>query len=269
MKKERLTDERYWDDTWEGLRADGGAEPNRFKRFLFELPATRILWKRILPRFLPKGGGMRIIELGSAPGRNLLAWKAHFGYEVFGADFSETGMAMQRKLFARLGLDESHSIFGDVLAQDFRRTHAEAYDVVYSGGLIEHFSEPREIIETHLEILKRGGFLVIVIPNIIGLYRRMLPPEVVAAHNLEIMKIPRFRALLDMPGLHRLYCAYFGGLNLGIAFGGPTMFHRALPKLQIVVNLVARVVPIPENRWTSPYLLYVGRKESGRQVAVP
>jgi SAM-dependent methyltransferase len=208
--------------------------------------------------------GKRIVELGSAPGRNLLAWKTHFGYEIFGADYSETGMAAQRKLFARLGLDESRSIFGDVLALSFRRAHAAAYDVVYSAGLIEHFSEPREMIETHLEILKPGGFLVISIPNLIGLYRRMLPPKVVAAHNLEIMKLPRFRALLEMPGLDRLYCAYYGGLNLGIAFGQPTVFHRALPKLQIVANLAARVVPIPENRWTSPYLLYIGRKASGQ-----
>jgi hypothetical protein len=96
----------------------------------------------------------------------------------------------------------------------------------------------------------------------------VLPPEVVAAHNLEIMKLPRFRALLDMPGLERLYCAYFGGLNLGIAFGDDTVFRRALPKLQMVANLVSRVVPIPENRWTSPYLLYVGRKQSGRQAAL-
>jgi len=78
------------------------------------------------------------------------------------------------------------------------------------------------------------------------------------------MKLPRFRALLEMPGLDRLYCAYYGGLNLGIAFGQPTVFHRALPKLQIVANLAARVVPIPENRWTSPYLLYIGRKASGQ-----
>jgi SAM-dependent methyltransferase len=259
---ERLTDEQYWDKAWEGL--DVEEEPNRFKRFLFEPPSTRILWKQVLPRFLPRGGGRRIIELGSAPGRSLLLWKAHFDYEVFGADFSEAGLAVQRKLFARLGLDESRSIFGDFLAPDFRRTHAEAYDVVYSGGLIEHFSEPREAIEAHLEILKPGGFLVIIIPNVVGIYRRMGAPEVLAAHNLEIMRMPKFRALLEMPGLDRLYCAYYGGLNLGIAlpYGDATGFLRALPKLQIVANLVSRVVPIPENRWTSPYLLYVGRKES-------
>jgi SAM-dependent methyltransferase len=256
----RLTDEQYWDKTWEGV-ADGKEEPNRFKRYLFEQAYTRILWNRILPRFLPKGGGRRIIELGSAPGKNLLPWRTRFGYEIFGADFSETGMAAQRQLFARLGLDESRSIFADFLSEDFLRAHAEAYDVVYSAGLIEHFSEPRTAIDVHLKILKPGGYLVISIPNIVGIYRHMLAPEVVAAHNLDIMQIPKFRSLFEIPGLERLFCAYYGGLNLGIAFAETTAFHRALPKLQIMANLAARAVPIPENRWTSPFLLYIGRKQ--------
>ena len=80
--------------------------------------------------------------------------------------------------------------------------------------------------------------------------------------------MPRFKSLLDIPSLSRLHCSYYGGLNLGIGFGGPTMLHRALPKIQIMVNVVARVVPIPENRWTSPYLIYVGRKDSGARSAV-
>jgi hypothetical protein len=94
----------------------------------------------------------------------------------------------------------------------------------------------------------------------------MLAPEVVATHNLEIMKMPKFRAALEMPGLDRIYCAYCGGLNLGLGFGAATVFHRALPKLQIIANLVARVVPIPENRWTSPYLMYLGRKRFQQQM---
>ena len=178
MDNGRLTDERVWDESWGKMGPrDGGADWNRYERILFEPAANRILWKRILPRFLPKGGGQRMIELGSAPGVNLLAWRAHFGYEVFGADFSETGIAAQRKLFARFGIDESHSISADVLSDEFRRAHAEAYDVVFSGGLIEHFTEPRTMIQVHLDILKPGGILVIVVLNIIGIYRRLLSRE--------------------------------------------------------------------------------------------
>jgi SAM-dependent methyltransferase len=200
------------------------------------------------------------MELGSAPGRNLLLWRRQFGYEVFGVDFSAGGIAVQRRVLSRLGIDESHSILGDFMAPSFRRAYADAFDVVFSGGVIEHFSDPREVVRAHLDVLKPGGTLVVIIPNIAGIYRHLLTPEVIAVHNVAIMKLSSFRELFALPGLDRRYCAYYGGLDLGLAFGNSTAIHRALPKLQILVNLISRVVRIPENRWTSPFLLCVGQK---------
>jgi len=259
-KEERLTDQSYWDATWKRIGSEGEVDPNRFRRFLFETPGARIFWKQILPRFLPTGSDKRLMHLGSAPGRHLALFKTYFGYDVHGADFSPTGLAAQRDLLARIGLDETHSILADVLSQDFRRAHAEAFDVVFSGGLIEHFPNPQIAVDAHLDILRRGGFLVISIPNLTGLYRRMMAPDVLAAHNLQIMNLPCFRKTFEIPQLKRLYCGYLGGLNLGIAFGETTLFQRMLPKAQIVVNLLARVVRIPETPWNSPFLLYIGQK---------
>ena len=259
MADSHLTSQEYWESTW--AQPDGGDSPPRsaFKRFLFQQPSTRQLWQRILPSLMP-AGPMRVIELGSAPGRHLLPWHAVFGYEIFGADFSETGLARQRSLFASHGISAEHSIQADFLNPDFHRAYQNAFDVVYSAGLIEHFAEPGEAIAAHLKLLKPGGHLVISIPNIVGIYRRLLPQSTVDAHNLEIMTMPKFRALFDHRELECRFCGYYGILNLGIAFDDRTALHRVLPKLQIMANLLTRVIPIPNNRWTSPELLFIGRK---------
>jgi SAM-dependent methyltransferase len=255
----RLTDDAYWDKTWQGLEID--SKPGAWS-FLKEQPADRQLWREILPRFLAPGD-RRMIELGSAPGRNLLRWKANFNCDVYGVDFSKTGLEIQRRLLLRHGVESSHSIDGDFLNADFQDAHRESFDIVYSAGLIEHFGDPGQAVAAHLALLRPGGLLVVSIPNIAGFYRHLLPDAVVKAHNLAIMRQPSFAALFDRPELEVLFCGYYGCLCLGIAFDDRSFLHRrVLPYLQIGTNFLSRIVPLPETRWTSPFLLAVSRKRS-------
>ena len=257
MPQSPLTDDAYWDKVW-----SGGAIPTKplshWRRFLFEVPADRQLWREILPKFVPRGPA-RVIELGSAPGRNLLRWREMFGYEVFGADISLQGLQLQRELFARHGIDDRHTLHADFLAPAFQAEREESFDIVYSAGLVEHFTNPADAIAAHLRILKPGGLLVVSVPNLAGIYRHLLPEAIVRVHNLEIMRLPAFAALFP-PRVRPLFCDYHGRLNLGIAYAGDTTLSRALLKLQILANVSMWVVPIPENRWTSPQLLFVGQK---------
>ena len=259
MPQSHLTDDAYWDKVW-----SGGAIPTKplspWRRFLFEVPADRQLWREILPKFLPRGPA-RVIELGSAPGRNLLRWREMYGYEVFGADISLQGLQLQRELFARHGIDDRHTLHADFLAPAFQAEREESFDIVHSAGLVEHFTNPADAIAAHLRILKPGGLLVVSVPNLAGIYRHLLPKAVVRVHNLGIMRLPAFAALFP-PRVRPLFCDYHGRLNLGIAYAGDTTLSRALLKLQILANVSMWVVPIPENRWTSPQLLFVGQKRN-------
>jgi SAM-dependent methyltransferase len=183
------------------------------------------------------------------------------GYDPYGVDFSQTGLEVQRQLLSRYGLDESHSICADFLSPEFQAAHAAAFDVVYSAGLIEHFDQPGEAVSAHLRLLRSGGTLVVSIPNLAWIYRRLLPPSVVEAHNLTIMRQRSFSALFDRPDLKPLFCGYYGCLCLGIGFDDRSLLHRrVLPFAQIAVNVAARVLPLPETRWTSPLLLLAARK---------
>jgi SAM-dependent methyltransferase len=256
--EQRLTDEHHWNKLWQEVEIN--SERRGWRRFLYEDVATRLLW-RILPRLLPRGP-LKMIELGSAPGRDTLRWRKELGYDIYGADFSQAGVDTQKQLFASYGIGEDHTFRADIFDPAFHSDHRYEYDVVYSGGLIEHFSDPRLAIEAHLEILRPGGYLVIGIPNFVGLCGRLLSREVLETHNLDIMRLPAFRALFNFPEVQPLFCAYYGALNLGLGFGGRSALHRLLPKLQIAVNVLTHALPWPENRWTSPYLLFVGRKHA-------
>jgi SAM-dependent methyltransferase len=258
MNSSRLTDEAYWDENWgakQGPLARDHA-PSLWRRILTTTPFDRKFWP-LVAALAQKPG--RVIELGSAPGANLLRWRELLHCDIFGADISGVGLESQRCLFEQHGIDESHSLLADFLDQDFQSRYKESFDVVYSGGLIEHFSDPTEAVSAHLKILRPGGLLVLSIPNLQGIYRHLLPKSIVAVHNISIMAVPEFRRLFPAE-VKSLFCGYFGGLNLGIGYTGETAFSRSLLRLQLLVNLLLRIVPVPENRWTSQSLLFIGRK---------
>ena len=254
----RLTDDAYWDRVWTGY-SETPPPRARWKRFLAEVPTRTKLWREILPGFLPPAPA-RVLELGSAPGRNLLMWRDLFGYDVFGVERSEEGLRRQRELFARHGVGEDRTLQADCLDPAFQRAYEGSFDVAFSDGLIEHFTDPHDIVAAHMRILRAGGVAVIIVPNLLGIYRRLMPVDVVEAHNLGIMREAPFRALFERFPLDLLFCGYYGRLNFWVAWCKHAGIQRLIPEAQALANLFMRLVPFPENRWTSPYLLCVARK---------
>lgn len=55
-----------------------------------------VLWY-LYGRFLPKTKGLKIVEIGSAPGWNLLNFKERLGYVPFGIEYSHVGAEQNRK----------------------------------------------------------------------------------------------------------------------------------------------------------------------------
>lgn len=147
------------------------------------------------------------------------------------------------------------------------RRHRDRFDVVWSAGVVEHFRNPEDVVRCHLEILKPGGTLIVPIPNFRGigypLYSRF-DPDLLSIHNLDIMERQRFGALFGGLPLETMHCGHVGTLSLPMAV--PPVLRRLTPvvrRLQnlmdcLLINLVRhRDSP---NRFTSPLLLYVGRK---------
>jgi 2-polyprenyl-3-methyl-5-hydroxy-6-metoxy-1,4-benzoquinol methylase len=194
---DELTTRSHWEEAW--------ARPPRWK-----LPSPLFVTTRNMQRLLRPavGPGMRVIELGCAPGK-ILAWvAAKLGAQVAGLDYSERGIGWAKRLFSALDLP------ADLRCEDVFRTTFEpaSFDVVYSSGLIEHFEDPRAIVRTHVELARPGGRAIIAIPDYGGVYGRIqnwLDPENLALHNLRIMRADALERLApqDLSGAVRSYRA--------------------------------------------------------------
>ena len=147
------------------------------------IATNRNLWRILRAHIKP---GMRVMEFGFAPGKNLAYVAAVLKAEVAGIDYSKPGVDIAKRLFSALALN------GDLRCNDLFEVPSEsgAYDFVYSMGLVEHFHDPRPLVRLHAERLKPGGTGVIIVPNYNSWYgsaQRYFDPDNLAVHNLNIM----------------------------------------------------------------------------------
>jgi 2-polyprenyl-3-methyl-5-hydroxy-6-metoxy-1,4-benzoquinol methylase len=180
---DELTTRSHWDSAW--------SSPPRWRLPSPLFVATRNMQRLLRPAVHP---GMRVLELGCAPGK-ILAWvAARLGANVAGLDYSEQGMGWARALFDALRIP------ADLRCEDVFATTFEpgSFDLVYSSGLIEHFDDPRAIVRAHVTLVKPGGRAIIAIPDYGGIYGRLqrwLDPANLALHNVRIMSPEALRGL--------------------------------------------------------------------------
>lgn len=186
--------------------------------------------------------GMRILEVGCAPGRNL-AWIAKsLKADVSGVDYSQHGITLTSELFKKFGL------YCDLRHEDIFNTTfpMHSFDVVYSFGLIEHFDDPGEIINMHIKLTKPGGITLIGIPNYTGLYgflQRKLDPDNLAIHNTKIMN-PGSLSGSVLEGAKNSTSYYYGRLSPWYL-----SFNSKMPRvpsriISLIVNFMGFLQPI-------------------------
>jgi SAM-dependent methyltransferase len=281
----RLTDKQYWD----GLYTDAGVPPvvavpeSRVKRVIKRLLGERLmdlmsayddylLWKVVLPRYLPQScAGLLALEVGSAPGDFLVRFARTFGVTPFGVEYSHQGAERNRAAFIVAGLAPDNVIEADFLSECFQQDYREHFDIVISRGFIEHFEDVEAVVARHVDVLRPGGLLLILIPNLRGVYyawTRAFNPSQLPLHNLEIMEAERFRSLFTRLEVDSLRCSHFGTFSFWL-FTAPASSRlisgliRVLLIIQRGLNVLFRLLFSWRGFETaafSPNLIFVGRK---------
>jgi 2-polyprenyl-3-methyl-5-hydroxy-6-metoxy-1,4-benzoquinol methylase len=151
-----------------------------------------------------------IIEIGAYPGKNLGYFAKHFGYKPTAIDFVDNINEIQENMKMN-GINNCR-----VLQQDFFKWNTdETFDVVCSFGFIEHFTDYRQVIQRHIDLIKQDGVLIITVPTWTLIWRcyRIIQRgyrqyrTLVEAHNSEIMTLSKFsRTMHDFDNLEILYC---------------------------------------------------------------
>ncbi len=108
------------------------------------------------------------LEVGSGPARWMIYFHKTFGYRVSGCDTSPRSCEWARENLAAAG------VVATIHQADFFRLEG-SYDIVFSGGVVEHFEDPSIPLAAFERLLAPGGILITDVPNLTGLngwYRR-------------------------------------------------------------------------------------------------
>ena len=278
----RLTQKEYWDS----IHKAKAAKRKRYSvKGNLKILATRflennfarsyadyLLWDVIYKKFMPKIKGAKVLEVGSAPGNNLVRLSKRFSFIPYGVEYSENGVELNRKTFISNNINPNNVIHADFLSDDFQKRYSSYFDIVLSAGFIEHFEDVRDIIEKHINLLTGDGYLIVSIPNLRGanyVWQWIFNRNLLSMHNLDIIQKRKFSRIFERVRLSTLFCDYYGTFNFGlfITKGGSALrlVLTSCKILQLILNIVFRLLfrkGGAESRLFSPYLLFIGMKKS-------
>ncbi len=280
---DRLTEQSYWNEVYTETELPPNTittnpEKAGVKGFLkhyldqyWRDYSDYLEWDVLYEAHLPKTKGLKIIEIGSAPGTNLVRLHQTFGYEPYGVEYAEVGANLNRAVFRQHGLNPTNVMRADFFSESFLTRYEGTFDLVISRGFIEHFTALENVIDSHLRLLKPGGTLIVTIPKLTGvphLLFRLFNPAVIPMHNLEIMNRKTFASLFQRAELHPQYCNYYGMFKSYVCgaaqlSGVKKAAMKGLITGQLLLNLLFRCVfgkRGAESHAFSPYLIYIGTK---------
>lgn len=230
----------YWDKKWNGQK------PELYTGISYENHA-------VLAKYLPINKKFAALEIGCVPGTFLVYLNKEFGYKPFGIDNSSMTDLAEETL-------KINNIEGVIWTGDaFTFPYPSKFDVVYSGGFVEHFDDYQNVLDLHQNLVKEKGYLVITVPNLFGVHGIMMKafdPVGYHTHVLELTKKGRVAELLssDFEVLYSDYCITYRHY-----------YHLPAPLKLIsrMANKALRVSGMDKipNGWFSPHQLIIARRK--------
>ena len=261
MSCDTLTDEQFWTDIWNLQR-------HKVRNLRWAYVANRQLAK-LFECGLTSFRHPKLIEIGCADSLWLPFLAQNYEIDGYGIDFSEIGCQLAERNLA-IKRVKATIICTDFF--DFAKEHPMAFDFAYSMGVIEHFTDATGILKEMYRILKPGGKMLTVIPNLRGMYTpiaKIASPKLLAKHR--VIRPVDLRCDLETVGFNVLEVGYTGGaLKLSVVDYSPCISiigkfgHEVLCKLvnltDVVVANVLAGIRIPNQQLTSPYIYAICEK---------
>ena len=157
-------------------------------------------------------------------------------------------------------------IHSDFFDESFLKNYSSYFNILFDYGFSEHFKNFDNVIENYSKLLKSGGYLVIIIPNLEGIYKKFMSKNLLEKHNLKIMNLSVFERTINQK-FKKLFCDYVGGIysdsseesNIALLVQNEST-RKFLLKLFKMLNKVMIYCEPFESKTFSPYLVYIGRK---------
>jgi ubiquinone/menaquinone biosynthesis C-methylase UbiE len=155
MTMARVSTLDHWESYWKG-HAD--------------IENTYSTGDRLAREILADGpvAGTPVLEVGAGSGRDALGLVKAGAIGVV-LDYSPASLAIVQRLAREQGLP-IHLVQADALAMPFRD---DTFQVVFHQGLLEHFRDPMPLMKENARITRRGGRVVVDVPQTFHLYTVM------------------------------------------------------------------------------------------------
>lgn len=166
---QKLTDVSYWEKYWSNK---SNLDIIDIDALLYFKWMRGYLFKRmheIFSSLLPKDNSKLFLEIGCAPGRWIIYFFKHFGYRCFGIESSEIGFKKTLQTLKIANIDAE--IIKEDLFAYINSNRKIQFDIVFSAGFLEHFSDVTMVIEKVSSLVKPGGILISTVPNLTGLHK--------------------------------------------------------------------------------------------------
>ncbi len=232
----------FWNERWKGL-----PEFSPYEGPVFEQHP-------VLKRFIADGQGKTAIEVGCVPGNFLVYLAKEFGYEVSGIDYSDM------LEYTRANLNYHGVPVGEFYQADlFAFESPKRYDLVFSSGFVEHFTNHLLVIQKHANLAKPGGLVVIMVPNLTHVHKFLCSTfdrKNFDAHVLTLMDRKTLASTLEAAGLKVLHCEF------NRTFRPVYPLPRAIDIASRAVQKGLRISHLDNigNRFGSPYLISISQK---------
>lgn len=256
----RLTDPIYWDSFWSNSKTliDVDVQSDLHSKTLHKL------FKRYLKR------ENKVLEVGCGSSKWLIYFSKNFDSSVCGIDYSKRACRISKNSLGERKIS-GEIICGDICNSSLKKG---AFDVVFSSGLIEHFSNPILILKEMSELVAPNGHLVTNIPNLESLYwfiQKKIDQSVYRGHTK--ISIERLADFYEQVGFELDVIQYVGGFDLfsiewsRLRSRGKFWRQVGMPligKTNAGINRFLQTFSIDfQSRLFSPFILALGHKKFG------
>ena len=239
-----MTEKMFWQEAWADFK------PQKVKN---------LLYTDLFDKYLKPDSSVECIEIGCFPGNFLIHFRKKFGYKIYGIDYYDR-IDLVRKNFEFNEVNEYV-----IYQEDFLRwTPKKQFDLVFSNGFIEHFQNYEEILEKHVQLLKKEGVIFIGVPNFRYMHfllRRIFDIDYLKEHNLKVMDLKVLKDFFIKRDFSIHYLGYYGGVGFWIRnLEQRRILVKLILKLVIkLIHLIRRFIKI-NSKFFSCYLVCIAKK---------
>ena len=252
----KLTEKIFWENFWNTLSLPVNVN--------YKFNNDRAIANTI-KKYIPNGNFTKTaIEIGCAPGKWLTFFIKELNYNVTGMEYLESAVQKTVENMNITGIPREQY---EIIPCDFLNfSSSRKYDVVYSLGFLEHFSNWENVFDKHLELCM-GGYVVISFPNFNGInyifqkiIDKYLKYPLLPNHNLKIMNLHSLVKYAKKRGLSVCFCDYIGGFE-------PALFNTDVIRNKIIYfllvkskHLFTRLFGHFNTVMTSSYIIFIFKK---------